>query len=314
MIGLGIIGRSFVLWLFCAFITSGVAKAAELNYRFVDGDGGVPLMVVEAGDPAGPGILFIHGFSLNSASWRAQLTADSLQKFHMIAFDARGHGASGKPWRREDYGSTEVWANDIAAVMEATGLEKPVLVGWSMGGYLVMNYVRHFGPDAVAGINLVGALGGLAERPAPGQELDESYRQAQSKQMSLNLIDNIEGQRPFVAFMTAKPVPEEDAELMHISTLQLPVYVRQAMNPLPLDNTDLVDKLTTPVLFTFGVADFSVPQPVVESLVEQLPNAQSAIYDGVGHSPFYEATETFNRDLAAFVDRVTGHDSNNKRE
>lgn len=299
------IGNQLCCWviLMLAISTTGT-NAADLNYQLVEGDGGVPIMAVEAGDPDGPGVLFIHGFSQSAASWRAQLAAEELQKFHMVAMDVRGHGASGKPWRQEDYAGTEIWANDIAAVIAATGLEKPVLVGWSMGGYMVMNYIRHYGADAVSGVNFVGALGGLVERPAPGAELDDDYKQAQIKQMSFNLADNIEGQRPFVAFMTAEPASEEAAEIMHIASLQLPVYVRQAMRPLMLDNVDLTDKLTAPVLFSVGGADLTVPEAVVQSLIEKLPAAESQFYDGVGHSPFYEATEAYNQDLAAFVERV----------
>ena len=52
---------------------------------------GVPLAVYEAGDPAGPEILFIHGFSQSALSWQRQMTSAALARFRLIAWDLRGH-------------------------------------------------------------------------------------------------------------------------------------------------------------------------------------------------------------------------------
>ena len=54
----------------------------------------------------------------------------------MVALDLRGHGASGKPWTADAYTSAD-WGDDIAHVMAEKNLEKPVLVGWSMGGSVI---------------------------------------------------------------------------------------------------------------------------------------------------------------------------------
>ena len=107
--------------------------ASDLRYSTVSGAGGLPLQIVEAGPQDATGILFIHGWSLSSSSWQQQLESTLADEFHLVAIDLRGHGNSAKPWDAASYADSKIWADDIAAVIEATGLERPVVVAWSMG-------------------------------------------------------------------------------------------------------------------------------------------------------------------------------------
>jgi pimeloyl-ACP methyl ester carboxylesterase len=89
----------------------------DLDYKMVPGAGGVPLNTVEAGDKTKPGILLIHGFGQSQNSFQAQLESVELTRdFHLVAFDLRGHGASGKPSEAKDYGS-EAWGGYVDAVI-----------------------------------------------------------------------------------------------------------------------------------------------------------------------------------------------------
>ncbi len=93
---------------------------------------GLAIAAGEWGNAAGPEIVFIHGFSQRSLSWSRQLTDPGLSAaFRMIAYDLRGHGASDKPADKESYGRDRLWADELAAVIAAAGLKRPVLVGWS---------------------------------------------------------------------------------------------------------------------------------------------------------------------------------------
>jgi pimeloyl-ACP methyl ester carboxylesterase len=76
--------------------------------------------------------------------------------FHRIAYDLRGHGASDKPLDADRYTTSSFWADDLAAVIQTHNLERPVLVGWSYGGYVIADYVRKFGDAALGGLVFVG--------------------------------------------------------------------------------------------------------------------------------------------------------------
>ncbi|WP_163579551.1 alpha/beta fold hydrolase, partial [Klebsiella pneumoniae] len=76
----------------------------------------------------------------------------------IITFDLRGHGLSDKPAAREAYQPAKVWADDVKAVIEATGVERPVLVGWSYAGRVMADYLLVHGGARVAGLNFVNAV------------------------------------------------------------------------------------------------------------------------------------------------------------
>jgi non-heme chloroperoxidase len=128
------------------------ADSEMLRYQTVVAPDGVPLNVVEAGPLGAPGILFIHGVGQSYASWNRQLHSELASSFHLVAFDLRGHGGSGKPWLAKSYNQSCIWAADVAAVIAATALTRPIMVVWSYGGTIGMDYVRCRGTENLSGI------------------------------------------------------------------------------------------------------------------------------------------------------------------
>ena len=122
------------------------------------GGGGINLNVVETGKPDGPPILFIHGFTQSLFAWDKQLDSDLADDFRLVAIDIRGHGASDKPREPEAYTDSKLWADDINAVITELGLDRPVLVGWSYGPLIILDYIRHYGDASVSGIHFVGGI------------------------------------------------------------------------------------------------------------------------------------------------------------
>ena len=69
-----------------------------------------------------------------------------------MAYDLRGHGMSEAPLGPEHYTNGELWADDVA-IIDQLGLERPVLVGWSYGGFIICDYLRAHGQDRIAAID-----------------------------------------------------------------------------------------------------------------------------------------------------------------
>ena len=92
---------------------------------------GVRIAAQEWGNPGGPEILFIHGFSQSHLPGRANSAGELTKSFRLIAYDLRGHGTSDKPLDAAYYLDHKRWADELKAVMEAAGLKKPFLAGWS---------------------------------------------------------------------------------------------------------------------------------------------------------------------------------------
>jgi pimeloyl-ACP methyl ester carboxylesterase len=110
---------------------------------------GVKLAYVEAGS-GDPAIVFVHGWTCNFSHWRHQVP-EFANKHRVVALDLRGHGQSEKP--EQDYGIGE-FADDVAWMIGELGLERPVVVGHSMGGVIAANIARRH-PGSTRGVVLV---------------------------------------------------------------------------------------------------------------------------------------------------------------
>src|SRR6201986_4260562 len=118
---------------------------------------GLTIAAQEWGNPNGPEILFIHGFSQSYLSWMRQVDSDLAKDFHIVTYDLRGHGNSDKPLEAARYRDAKAWGDEVQAVIDAAGLKSPVLVGWSYAGRVISDYVTTHGADRLAGINFVDA-------------------------------------------------------------------------------------------------------------------------------------------------------------
>ncbi len=281
--------------------------APAMVFSTVEGAGGVPLNVVETGNPDGKEILFIHGMSASYLTWLPQLNSSLGGRYRLVAFDMRGHGGSGKPWRPEDYAGSKLWADDVAAVIAAKHLRRPVIAAWSFGGHVAVAYVRHYGLDHVAALDLAGTLAGLVKvdhsHPSPRYQAILAGSKLRS---SLDLAENIEGYRLMAKGFSAAPLPPRVDELAFLSGLMHPSYVRRAQTGLPVQNEDMPARLALPVLLSVGDRDEEWPVAAVQAAAAALPKATVSIYRGRGHYVSAEDPRRFNAELSDLVERSAG--------
>jgi pimeloyl-ACP methyl ester carboxylesterase len=284
------------------------AGAAGLTYRAVTAPDGIVINVAEAGPRDAPAVLLLHGIGQSHASWRLQMEGALVTRLRLVAPDLRAHGDSGKPADRDAYRQACRWADDVRAVEQALGLERPVLVGWSFGGLVAMHYVRCHGTDSLAGLALVSTAAGRLVPPASGGSPQAASAAADMSQPDLRA--NLRGARSFAKLMTARaPDAEWEAETV-AALLRLPAYARRAMageqsgpdgKPLTT-NEDLASRLTLPLLAVVGGRDALMDGGALSRTYrERFPQASVLVYADAGHSPFAEEPERFARDLEEFV-------------
>jgi non-heme chloroperoxidase len=299
-------GYRLLFLMLCCMGCMGGVHSAELSYRTVSGFGGVPLAVVEAGNRDGPAILFVHGTAQATPVWKKQFNDSALaDAFHLIAFDLRGHGASGKPWAEEDY-REEALAGDVKAVIDATAKGAVVLVPWSYGGNVAFAYVRKYGLERVAAINIAGsrsAFGPSSRRLEMSASERAALQQRSAAMRSSDLRARSEGMREFIRALTAAPL--EEAELAEFLTFNMmtPAYVLRAKRAYQPDNSDLAPRLRLPVLISQGDADAVVSPKDAQRTHRMIAGSRLSMYAGVGHMPFYERPGRFNRELLELVRR-----------
>lgn len=111
---------------------------------------------------AGRDFLLVHGLASNAKTWDLVAKVLSSRGHHVVAVDQRGHGLSDKP--ETGYGFEEV-TTDLAAMIDAMGLEYPIVAGQSWGGNVVVEFAHRY-PEMLSGLVLVdGGLIDLSSRP-----------------------------------------------------------------------------------------------------------------------------------------------------
>jgi non-heme chloroperoxidase len=285
--------------------TAPAPGAPALVVDFVTAPDGLPICVAETGNPKGPAILLIHGFSQTYAVFKRQFESDLARDFRLIAMDTRGHGCTGKPLTSAAYLDSKLWADDIAAVIAAKRLVRPVLVGWSAGGYWIADYARHYGTDNVAGSVLAGSHGGMLPRPTDPASVERMRAMAAaSASFSPDVEKAIAGGDAFVNIMGATPLPEDIRRIMHAGTLMLPAYARRLMTGRDMQHEDVIAKFRSPVLFMIGDQDRVATPDQLRGLAPQFANARVSVFEQTGHSTFAERPERFNAELRDFARSV----------
>jgi pimeloyl-ACP methyl ester carboxylesterase len=292
----------------CMFVAAAPAAAdsSRLQFQTVEGAGGVPLNVATAGDPRNPAVLLVHGLGQSYLAFENQLNSALREHFFLVAFDLRGHGNSGKPWRPDAYAERATWAGDVESVVTALHLRRPVLAGWSYGTAVVMDYVRIRGTQDVAGVVLTGGYGGLMTASGPAAPPSPDFARLRSDLVSLDLDRRWAASRVMAKYLTARPMPEAWLERATAIGLLVPPSARIGMLSRPMDNSDLIPKLQTlPMLFVIGAKEAGAPTEAQgRQLVAQLAHARLTMHPEDGHSPFIESPEQFNRELSEFLESL----------
>ena len=264
----------------------------------VIGGGGCGLHVEEAGDPDGPPILFLHGFSQSRLAFRRQFAGRLGDGHRLVRMDLRGHGRSDRP--ADGYGDGALWAADVAAVLGHLGLDRPVLVAWSYGMIVTLDYLRRHGGDAVAGVVVVAGSSKIG--PEMLKHRGPAFAPLLAGLYSDDAAESTAALDGFVRACVAEPAGDEEHWLTLGYNVAVPPFVRRGLfRRPPLDNDDLLPRLQLPCLVVHGGRDAITLPSMAEHHARLWPGARLAVYPEAGHSPFLEAPQRFDRDLAAFV-------------
>lgn len=269
-----------------------------MQQRFITAPDGLRVATYEGGNPDGPEILFIHGFSQCARCWQDLFASPDLAwHFRLTAYDIRGHGASDKPLDAAFYRDDASFAAETHAVMTALGLRRPVLVGWSYAGRIVSDYVTAFGTSGLSGINYVGAR--TNNDPAfkgPGTRFIDQM-------ISDDPVVAEAGTRAFIDACFAVEQPGAFMDAVYDDNMLVPAQVRGHHIRRPPNPGAILPRLDVPVLVTQGAEDRLVLRGLGEFTARTVPGAELSLYDGIGHTTFVEDRPRFERELAVFVTR-----------
>jgi pimeloyl-ACP methyl ester carboxylesterase len=211
-----------------------------------------------------------------------------------IAVSQRGHGDSDKPasgYQIKDF------AGDVVDFLNALGIDRAVLVGHS-GSCLVARRAALDHPHRIAGLVLEASPTSLRN--------DKAHQFVNS--IVMGLADPIDPgfARSFLTDTSSDNVAAELVDILVEDILKVPARVWHAMfaDLLDYDDSRELTRISGPTLLIWGDDDPLVSREMQAVLADRIPHAELIVYPAAGHTPRWDDTQRFSRNLAEFVERV----------
>ena len=247
---------------------------------------------------SGRPLILINGYGATKDDWDPAFIEALAARHDVICLDNRGMGASE---RGEGELTVGRLAQDVVQVMDALGLERTAVAGWSLGGFVAQELAARE-PDRVEALVLLATDSGgkAAVRCPPEVEARLRDRSGTPREQATRLI----------GLLFPEPVAAEiDArfgDLVAEARAQLSPTVLEAQEKL-IDrwHADSPDErlaaIRCPALVAAGTDDAVIPSANCQALAECLPDARVALFPGCGHAFMAQEPERLVRLIGAFL-------------
>jgi pimeloyl-ACP methyl ester carboxylesterase len=240
-------------------------------------------------------LVLVHGHPFDRTMWRSQLDAAMRVGWRAIAPDLRGYGRSpvtpGKV-------TLDIFAQDIAALLDELHVERIVLCGLSMGGQIAMEFCRRF-PERIRGVLLTAT--------SPRAETDEGKR-------NRNLVADrlqAEGMQIYAQELLPKMLAAQTIE----KRPEIAAALLRMMRKAPAEGSaaalrgraerpgyeSTLASLGAPALIVVGDQDAFTTRSDADEMHRLLVRSKLVWMEGVGHMPNLENEEAFNAELTEFL-------------
>jgi len=240
-------------------------------------------------------LVLIHGFPFDRHLWMDQVAVLG-DHCRVITPDLRGFGKSSSP--EETYTMSQ-YAADIVALLDLLSIEKAIIGGLSMGGYIALAIAECF-PERISGLILSNT------HPAK-----DTFAQRQ-KRINIAEKTNYDGTEFLISDMLEKVICRKTLE----EKPDVVEYVQQMMRRQPAsgirgaqrgmadrkDRTHILSETHVPTLVIAGKDDMLIPLIESENMVNELPHGHLEVISDAGHLPNLEQPEIYNTILRRMVE------------
>ena len=244
---------------------------------------------------SGTPVLLLHAFPLHSGQWEGQIEALS-DRFRFITPDLMGFGGSDAPADESLY-SMDSFADDAAAVLDDLGLDKVVLAGLSIGGYISFAFLRRH-RDRVSGLVLADAKS--EDDPPEGKEKRTNQQAQVRSEGTAALIDTLTGALLAESTREKKPDVVETVKKLMDNPPAGFIGALEAMKNRPDSSAELA-AIDVPTLVIVGENDAVTPPDAARKLHENIGGSRLVVIPEAGHLSNLEAPEAFTGALAEFL-------------
>ncbi|HSJ97367.1 MAG TPA: alpha/beta hydrolase [Myxococcota bacterium] len=270
---------------------------------------GLALNVVEAG--SGPPVVLVHGLPSNVGDWADLPAALASRGLRAIAYDRVGYGGSSRAPADGDAYTYAANAVQLRELLDALGVERAALAGWSYGGGIVQRLAAD-APERVSHLVLIGSVGpALGAEPAPHDWVARVARSPAGPAvfrwvLAIGPLGRLATAQPVAeAFSGAERVPGGFRERT-AAQLALPGTVdawileeRRAVH-----DALGTEAVAAPALVVHGSEDRLVPLAVGKDLAERLPRGELLVVEGGSHMLPVTHGEHLAEELHAWLART----------
>lgn len=254
---------------------------------------GLDMSYVELGDPDGPPLLLLHGYTDTSRSW--SLVAPHLADFRLLIPDQRGHGATPAP---ACCFSSSQYADDARLFLDALGIKRTAVAGHSMGSMIAIAMAAE-NPERVTEIILIGSTA-----LSPVKRGDWLYDNVAALRWPLDRTSQF--MRDWHPANQPTPVdPIFAAAVMEELLVIQPHVWRGVMRELaqvPVGRH--AEDVKARVLILSGGKDPLFPAEHHASLVKAFPGAEAHVFPELGHNPNWERPDEVGKLIHGFLVRI----------
>ena len=243
-------------------------------------------------------VVLLHAFPLSKNMWNESIKPLTELGFRLILPDLRGFGESDN---FADINSMETMARDVGGLLDSLKIEKAIIGGLSMGGYITFNIYRLF-PHKCAGLILC--------------DTNSASDTVEKKEQRYELIDKIEslGAQALIENMLPNTISDFTKNTNHELIVKLKTMFAEADPKAAIaalrgmaerfDHTKLLEKINVPTALIFGEEDKITNTQIALTMRGQIENSQLFTIKNAGHYSNLEQPEQFNSILCNFLKDV----------
>lgn len=260
-------------------------------------DGGIKIHYTRTGGEA-PALVLAHGVTDNGLCW-SRVARALEDEYDVVMYDGRGHGLSDAP--EQGYTLADQVA-DLLGVVQGLGLEKPALMGHSLGALTVLGFAGRY-PDLPAKVI-------LEDPPAPPVLVDQETAEKVMADRRVEWVTNLRLQQErTLSELLAEgraitpPWHEDEIRPWAESKLQASLNIANPGEGLVLPTLDTMTRVACPVLLLTGdpSAGSRLPPDVAQAMTGLIPTLRLVHFAGTGHCIRREQFERFIREVHAFL-------------
>jgi len=252
---------------------------------------------IDEGPDEEPVIIFIHGFPFNKSMWTKQVEVLK-ENYRVVAYDVRGHGNSDTG--NEDF-SIELFVKDLLNFMDALNIDRTILCGLSMGGYIALNAIENY-PERFDALILsdTHCIADTPEAKEKRLKTIESIKKDGVEKFADESIKNLFAPESF------SKKKEEIAAVrdMIVNTTKESLYKTLRAFYERKETCSKLSEIKVPVLIMVGKEDKITPPVAAQLIHEKIKDSLLSIIEHAGHLSNMENPREFNKQLKKFVASV----------